>query len=1646
MHLIGNDPRSWRIGVASYGRVEYRSVYPGIDVVYYGNQRQLEYDFLIEPGASPSAIAFEIDGAQKVEIAPDGSLVLTAAAGALTHRAPILYQHDSGSRRPVEGRYVMRSDGRIGFHVGRYDESLPLVIDPVLSYSSYFGGSMQERIHGVTSDADGHIIVAGETYSPDFPTANPMQPQRNGLGEAFVAKLAPAGDALVYATFLGGSHEDSATAVEVDAAGAAYVVGSTMSWDFPTLNAFQPANNGTFDAFVVKLDQNGGLTYSTFLGGGFEDYAAGIAVDADGRAHVAGATGSANFPTVNGLQSSLGGHPVYRTTDGGDTWNGQKNGLRTTAVWSFAFDPGTPETVYAGTDQGVFKTTDAGTTWSAAGGEMLPWQVTSVAIGYGASPAVYAATSAGVYRSSDGGESWSQLQLAGSVYALAVPQAAPGTIYAGVTSGSPGVFKSTDGGDTWTETGLNAPVQALAVSGSVVYASTPNGVFTSNAGEGWVLANNGLPSEALSLAVDPANPSNAYAGTFNGLFRTTNGGGSWEQNPIFVGVPIFTVALAPSDPSTVFVTTFWGSAVSNDAGENWRPTHSDRVIASAIAVHPSIPTIAYIGVQMNRDGFVATLSADGSSLEYSTYYGGSDHDDITDIALDVNGGRYVVGQTASADLQVLNAVQATHGGLQDAFAARIGNDGLLAYSTFLGGFGFESTPKVAVDSLGQVHVAGLTWSTGFPVVNAHQPQLGGGYMDMFVSVLNAAGNGFVYSTYLGGDNLETNSGQSLGPDVIVSAAGDTYVTGTTMSHDFPTTSDAFQPVHGGGQNDATLTRFDAAGNLRYSTFLGGSGDDYSRSLARGAGDSVIVTGYTSSTDFPVRDAIQPASAGSDDGFIARISGEAGPPDTEPPVTTIAVTGTAGLAGWYRSPVVVTLTASDGIGSGVALVEYSLNGGAWHSYTGPFTVSAQGSTQVIGRATDVAGNVADPTPPTTVMVDSVAPAVAIASPEPRDYLYTQTIALSTSVSDAVSGVAGSPAVTLDGAAFTGTTIDLSTLGLGPHTVVVSAADVAGNPSQASVTFRVVAVNDGVIHVPAEASTIQGAISLAVNGDTVLVAPGTYVETINFQGKAIAVTSVQGPEQTIIDARGAGSVVTFQSGETRASILSGFTILGGFNTYSGGGIYIASASPTIRGNVITDNRSCTGVGIYSSFGSPLIENNRITRNRIQGCAGGWGIGVYIGGNSAAQVIGNEISENTGAAASGGGVALFAAGSAVVRGNVIARNATSGAAGCGWGGGIASANFSEAQVVNNLVVGNSACFGGGIHWRGSTGGAFLVNNTVAENEATASSPGVYLSGFGSLNQLHNNIIVVRSGPALYCENTASVPPVLQSNDIFSADGAAYGGTCADRTGIDGNVSGDPGFLNTGNGDYRVHAASPVVDAGNDSAPHLPSLDAAGQSRTVDGNGDGVARVDIGALEYRNRAPIADAGPDQSVAAGSDCRAQVTLTGSATDADGDAVTLVWSGSFGTSSGPTLTLTLPVGTHVMTLTATDANGGSGTDTVVVVVVDTAPPTIASVTATPSVLTKSNHEMIPVIVAVSATDLCSGPVDCQIVSVTSNEPVSGTGGGDKSPDWEITGSLTLNLRAERTVKGTGRIYTITVRCTDSAGNQATSTVTVTVPR
>ncbi|MFZ1975585.1 MAG: SBBP repeat-containing protein [Candidatus Acidiferrales bacterium] len=335
-YLIGNDPGAWRTGVATFARVRYAGVYPGVDLVYYGNQRQLEYDFVVAPGASARQVRVRFDGARRVRVGADGNLRIFARNGEVAFQKPVVYQMRDGRRESVDGHFVVSGKNEIGFALGNYDASRELVIDPVLTYSTYVGGTNNDSAAGIAVDAEGSAYIVGSTVSTDFPLkGTPYQATNkgaaNGLTNIFVTKMNPVGSGLVYSTYIGGSGEtaaaspygngvfggDSAAGIVIDAQGNAYIVGTTYSTDFPLSGgALQKTNKGVTlgvtNAFVAKLNATGSaLIYSTYLGGSgglpFEngaspvgDSGSAIAVDGAGNAYVTGATYSADFPVTSG--------------------------------------------------------------------------------------------------------------------------------------------------------------------------------------------------------------------------------------------------------------------------------------------------------------------------------------------------------------------------------------------------------------------------------------------------------------------------------------------------------------------------------------------------------------------------------------------------------------------------------------------------------------------------------------------------------------------------------------------------------------------------------------------------------------------------------------------------------------------------------------------------------------------------------------------------------------------------------------------------------------------------------------------------------------------------------------------------------------------------------------------------------------------------------------------------------------------------------------------------------------------------------------------------------------------------------------------------------------------------------------------------
>ena len=304
-YFIGRDPAKWHSNVPTYASVRYQNVYPGIDLVYYGNHRQLEYDFAISPGADPSRIQFEITGANGIELDAEGNIVLQTGNGELYFPSPVIYQESQGLRVPVAGSYVLNDQTHVAFQVSSYDSSKRLVIDPMLVYSTYLGGSGDDQPSGIVVDSAGSVYLAGWTDSIDFPLAA-LGSLPAGANHVFVAKLDPTGSNLVYADYVGGNSQDYGYALVLDSANDVYVTGSTASSDFPLVNAFQGTYPGSFNGFLTKISADGSaLLYSTYLGGNGSDIPSSIGIDSSAEVFVAGNTTSSNFPVANAYQASV---------------------------------------------------------------------------------------------------------------------------------------------------------------------------------------------------------------------------------------------------------------------------------------------------------------------------------------------------------------------------------------------------------------------------------------------------------------------------------------------------------------------------------------------------------------------------------------------------------------------------------------------------------------------------------------------------------------------------------------------------------------------------------------------------------------------------------------------------------------------------------------------------------------------------------------------------------------------------------------------------------------------------------------------------------------------------------------------------------------------------------------------------------------------------------------------------------------------------------------------------------------------------------------------------------------------------------------------------------------------------------------------
>ena len=310
-YFLGKDPAKWHSSVSTYAKVRYGQVYPGIDLIYYGNQGRMEHDFVLAPGADPAKIDLQIDGARRVRIDGNGDLVLELPGGEIRHQSPVVYQSVQGEKRIVDGRFVLRGNNHVAFALGRYDRSLPLTIDPVLTYATFVGdsGSGSDAAASVAVDSSGNAYVVGTSGSMNFPVTPGPLPAGSGVrGDVFVAKFNPNATSLLYSTVIGTNGSDG-NGIAVDAGGNADITG-TANPGFPTTGGVIQPTSPCGGAFAVKLDPTGSVLYSTYIGAPDCSHTEGqaVAVDASGNPLFIGSTDSSAFPTtVTAIRRTNGG-------------------------------------------------------------------------------------------------------------------------------------------------------------------------------------------------------------------------------------------------------------------------------------------------------------------------------------------------------------------------------------------------------------------------------------------------------------------------------------------------------------------------------------------------------------------------------------------------------------------------------------------------------------------------------------------------------------------------------------------------------------------------------------------------------------------------------------------------------------------------------------------------------------------------------------------------------------------------------------------------------------------------------------------------------------------------------------------------------------------------------------------------------------------------------------------------------------------------------------------------------------------------------------------------------------------------------------------------------------------------------------------
>ncbi len=616
-YFIGNNPARWHHNVPHYARVKYRGVYPGVDLVYYGNQGQLESDYVLAPGANPGQIELRVDGARSLKLDSQGDLVLATASGDVLLRKPRAYQEIAGGRQEIPTSYIQRGPHLVGIRVSGYDSRQPLIIDPVMVYSTYLGGTKTDTVSAIAVDSAGNAYVTGSTVSTDFPTTSgalqpnwPM-PTASTAHVVFVTEINPGGTNLVYSTYLGGTGSgpsENGAGIAVDASGNAFITGTTVASDFPITpgTAFQSVVLGTGGtAFLTELNPTGSaLVYSSYFGGSGGDAGQGIALDASGIAYITGTTTSFNFPIT------LSPTSAFQTT------NNSANG----AAFISKID-----TTKTGTGSLVYSTYLGGGGGNAG---------TAIAVDSSAKVYVTGFTSATDFPIPAGVNTF-QTAIKGTTNAFVVRLDT-------TVSGSPSLLYSTYLGGTGSGTKNGAPDEGHGIAvdpnfNVYVAGTTGSTDFPVTSGAFQIINKSAFPITAFVARLDTTT-----TGSASEVYGTYLGGTGFEQG----------FALALDSAKNAYVTGLTSSA--------------------GFPITPGAPQTVLNGVQ---SAYVSVLNPTGSTLVFSTFWGGEATDIGFGIALDTASppNIYLTGTTTSHNPPFVTSATAFQKNLnasKDAFVAK----------------------------------------------------------------------------------------------------------------------------------------------------------------------------------------------------------------------------------------------------------------------------------------------------------------------------------------------------------------------------------------------------------------------------------------------------------------------------------------------------------------------------------------------------------------------------------------------------------------------------------------------------------------------------------------------------------------------------------------------------------------------------------------------------------------------------------------------------------------------------------------------------------------------------------------------------------------------------------------------------------------